>query len=265
MKKLVASVLIAASTLAMAAPVAAQPYGDARHTAGWGVGMNLEGLRVDDAKNALRTNGYAPVRSIRFAGSQYDLWANSRARDACIGFTSYRGVVTDARDFDNSECGVTSGRWFDPDDLHGMRVDDAKRNLRENGYTFSRSIREDGGQWDLWYGSRGRGGDCVGFTSYNSRVTAVRHFRGGACNRDWGGGYGGGWSLDPDRLRGLGVDAAKHELSDAGYRMARSIRIRGDQWDLWYDDRGRDGRCVGFTSYRGRVTDARRFPERDCY
>jgi len=263
MKKLIAAVLIAASTFA-AAPAIAQPYGDARHTGGWGGGVNLQGLRVDDAKNSLRANGYSHARNINVAGKQYDLWANSRSRASCVGFTSYNGRVTDVRDFNDAECGVTSGRWFNPDDLRGMRVDDGKRNLRDNGYTHSRNIRDDGKQWDLWYGSRGRGSDCIGFTSYNGRITAVRNFR--SCDGDWNGGYGGGggWSLNPDRLRGLGVDAAKRELSDAGFRKARNIHVGGNQWDLWYDDHGRDGRCIGFTSYNGRVTDARPFSERDC-
>jgi hypothetical protein len=267
MKKLVAT-LIAASTLAVAMPAIAQPYGDARHQGGWGQGSgNLEGLRVDDAKNSLRASGYSHARNINVGGRQYDLWSNTRSRDACVGFTSYNGRVSDVRAFDDAECGVAGGGWgrFDASDLRGMRVDDAKRNLRDHGYDHARNVRIDNQQWDLWESARGRG-ECVGFTSYNGKITGVRDFRRGECDSDWNAGNpGGGAWISPDRLRGLSVDAAKRELSDAGLRKARNINLGGKQWDLWYDDRGRDGRCIGFTSYNSRVTDARNFSDRDCY
>ncbi len=267
MKKIIAAVLIAASTLAIATPAIAQPYGDARYGGGRGQSsLNLEGLRVEDAKRNLRDSGYDHARNINVGGKQYDLWSNSRSRDNCVGFTSYNGRVTNARNFDDAECGVAGGGWgrFDPSDLRGMRVDDAKRNLRDYGYTHSRNIGDDGKQWDLWSSPRGRG-ECIGFTSYNGKVTAVRDYRNSECDGEWNSGHpAGGW-LSPDRLRGQSVDSAKRDLSNAGFRKARNINLGGNQWDLWFDDRARDGRCVGFTSYNSRVTDARNFSERDCF
>jgi hypothetical protein len=266
MKTVIAAVL-AAAAFSAAAPALAQP-GDYRNGRGYNDDLGrLQGGSVDNAKTQLASAGYDRSRSIRVGGKQYDLWSNARARNACVGFTSYNGRVTDARTFDDSECGVVGGGWgsggFDESKLQGLRVDDAKRNLQSFGYSNTRNIRIDGQQWDLWQSARGR--DCVGFTSYNGRVTGARDFRQGECDRDYNSGGWGGGSMRPDRLRGLSVDAAKRELSDAGFDKARSIRIDGKQWDLWRDDRGRNDRCVGFTSYNGRVTDARNFSTRECY
>ena len=262
MNKLLATVFAAAASIALAAPAIAQPYGDARRGGGYGYG--LEGLRVDAAKSQLSSAGYTKSRNINVGGRQFDLWSNPRARDACVGFTSVSGTVTEVRSFDTAECGVVSGGGrLNPDDFYGMRVDDAKRNLRSYGYDHERNVRIDGKQWDLWVGSRGR--DCVGFTSYSGKVSGVRMFRAGECTGNGSPG-GGGWRLDPRDLPGLSVDQAKRALSDAGFDKARNIQIRGKRWDLWYDDRGRDGgRCVGFTSISGRVTDADDFSPRDCY
>lgn len=264
MKKLIAAAL-AATALAAALPAVAQP-GQYGHPGGGYGSVNLSGLSVDQAKRELSNAGYTKARNINYAGKQYDLWSNPRGRDSCIGFTSYNGRVTDTRGFNDAECGYTDGGWgggYNPRDLNGLRVDDGKRALRNAGYSHDRNIRINGQQWDLWRSDRGRG--CIGFTSYNGRITDTRDFRRSECDGDWnnGGGWGGGW-LRPEDLRGLSVDQAKRELSNSGFDHERNIRVGGKQWDLWYDDRGRDGRCIGFTSYNGRVTDARNFPERDC-
>lgn len=264
MRTLIAAAL-AATALATALPAAAQP-GDYRQPGGYGYALDLQGLSVDDAKRQLSNAGYSKSRNISVGGRQYDLWSNPRSREACVGFTSYNGRVTESRAFDSAECGVVSGGWgrFNPSDLRGLRVDDGKRNLRDLGYSHERNVRIDGKQWDLWSSSRGR--DCVGFTSYSGRITEARDFGRGGCDRDWnsGGGWGGG-RLNPGDLRGRSVDSAQRELSDAGFRKARNVRISGQQWDLWYNERGRSDRCIGFTSYNGRVTDARNFQDRDCY
>jgi hypothetical protein len=251
MKTLIAATLAAAALGVAPAAFAQRGYDNS-------VGQ-LQGLSVDQAKSQLSYAGYTKARNIKVGGQQFDLWANARARESCIGFTSFKGRVTETRSFDNTECGVVSGR-FNPEDLRGLRVDDAKWNLRNQGFDHQRNIRIDGQQWDLWRGGgRGRG-ECIGFTSYNGRVTGVRDFR--DCDGDWDGGWNGRLRLDD--LPGMSVDSAKRELSDAGFRKARNINVRGKQWDLWYDDGGRGTRCVGFTSYNGRVTDADEFSERDC-
>lgn len=260
------AITLAATAIAVAAPAMAQP-GDSRRGGGYDYDLSrLQGEKVDFAKSQLASAGYDKSRNIKVGGKQYDLWSNAWARSACVGFTSYNGRITDVRSFSDSDCGVVSGGWgpggFNASKLQGLRVDDAKRNLRDFGYSNTRNIRIDGQQWDLWQSSRGR--DCVGFTSYNGRVSGTRDFRRGECEGDYGGGgYGGYFRLDD--LRGLGVDSAKRELSDAGFDKGRNIRVDGQQWDLWFDDNGRNTRCVGFTSYNGRVTDTDEFSSRDCY
>lgn len=267
MKTAISAALIAAF-VATTAPAFAQPGDYRRGGGGYDYDLGrLQGERVDFAKTQLASAGYDKSRNIKYGGKQYDLWSNARARNACVGFTSYNGRVTDARTFADSECGVVSGGWgpggFDASKLQGLRVDDAKRNLNSFGYSNTRNMKIDGQQWDLWQSSRGR--DCVGFTSYNGRVTGTRDFRRGECDGNGNsGGWGGGY-LRIDSLRGLSVDSAKRELSNAGFDKARNVRIDGQQWDLWRDNNGRNGRCVGFTSYNGRVTDADSFAERDCY
>lgn len=267
MNKFAAATLAIAAALAVATPAMAQPNGDYRYQGGGysgGGGLQLQGLRVDSAKSQLSSAGYRAARSIRYDGRQYDLWSNSRSRNACVGFTSYNGTITDVRSFSDAECGVVSsggwGRGIDARDLQGLRVDDAKRSLRDNGYSNTRNVRLNGKQWDLWLDARGR--DCLGFTSYNGVINAAQSFRGNEC--DGNGVPGDGYRIDARDLRGLSVDQAKRSLSDAGFRGARSIRINGQQWDLWYDSNGRRSRCVGFTSYNSRVTDADDFSDRDC-
>ena len=74
---------------------------------------------------------------------------------------------------------------------------------------------------------------------------------------------GGGYGFDPSRLQGQDVGAAQGDLSGRGFIKARNIRIGAQQWDLWYNDRDRKG-CVGFTSYNGRITEARTFEDSEC-
>jgi hypothetical protein len=175
-------------------------------------------------------------------------------------------------DYAREQDGWRGGGYGDYNlDLRGQWVDNAKRQLSNAGYRAARSVRFDGKQYDLWTNDRSRGGSCVGFTSYNGRVTDVRNFRDSECG-GYGGGYGdGGWGggdgrgFNPRDLRGLSVDQAKRALANDGFRGARSVRLGGQQWDLWYENRGRNNQCVGFTSYNGRVTDARAFSDRDCY
>jgi hypothetical protein len=149
--------------------------GGGRPGGGGGFGpRDLEGLRVDNAKNLLRDRGFRYERNIREDGKQYDLWSNNRT---CVGFASYRGSVTDARTFRDSECygGGGGGGRFDPRRLEGVSVDAAKNVLRQESYYYVRAIRIDGRQYDLW-GSDERRRGCVGFTSYNGRVTDSRSF-----------------------------------------------------------------------------------------
>jgi hypothetical protein len=263
MNRLLSAAVAAAATLALAVPAVAQP-GDGRHGGGYGYG--LEGMGVKDAQVQLSNAGYTKARNIKVGGRQFDLWANPRAREACVGFTSISGRVTEVRTFDNTDCGVVAGGGgrLNPDQLYGMRVDDAKWNLQNYGYSHERNVRIDGKQWDLWVSSRGR--DCIGFTSRSGILSGVQTFRSSECTGGSSPGGGGGWRFDPRDLPGLSVDQAKRELSNAGFEKARNITIRGKQWDLWFDDRGRDGgRCIGFTSISGRVTAADDFSPRDCY
>ena len=74
---------------------------------------------------------------------------------------------------------------------------------------------------------------------------------------------GGGYAQDGLNLRGLSVNAAKSQLANSGFSPARSMKINGQQYDLWSNSRSRQG-CVGFTSYYGAVTDVRSFDDRDC-
>ncbi len=277
MKRIIAAL---AFTFAAVAPAVGQPQGDYRYQGGgYGQdGLNLRGLSVNNAKSQLANAGYNAARSIKVNGQQYDLWSNGRSRQGCVGFTSHNGAVTDVRSFDDADCGIygnrNGGGWGDGNgggyggsDIRGLSVEQAKQSLRGRGYINTRNIKIDGQQYDLWQSARG--GDCIGFTSYKGRVTVTRGFRDSECN---GGGYGGGYGganggrgNGSDRLVGLSVDGAKSTLSSNGFRKARSINLYGKQWDLWFDDRGRGGRCVGFTSYNGRVTDARNFDDGDCY
>jgi hypothetical protein len=141
--------------------------------------------------------------------------------------------------------------------LVGLRVEAAQDALRSRGFSHTRSISDGGRQYDLWASGR----DCVGFTSYNGRVTDVRDFRNAECGSDggWGGGQGGGWGgggrFDLRDLEGLRVNSAKDVLRSEGFRHERNVRIDGRQYDLWSSGR----RCVGFASYNGRVSDARNF------
>lgn len=279
MKRIIAALAFTVAAAAVAAPAVAQPQGDYRYQGGgYGQdGLNLRGLSVNNAKSQLANAGFSAARSIKFNGQQYDLWSNGRSRQGCVGFTSHNGAVTDVRSFDDSECGLygNGGGWgggngggYGGSDIRGLSVDQAKQSLRGRGYTNTRNISLGGQQYDLWQSARG--GDCVGFTSYKGKVTDTRSFRNSECNGGGGngGGYGGsngGWGNGPDRLVGLSVDGAKSSLSSNSFRKARSINLYGKQWDLWFDDRGRGGRCVGFTSYKGRVSDARNFDDGDCY
>jgi hypothetical protein len=258
-KNLIAACFLAAAAVAAAAPASAQ-RGNDRNIGGWGGGGYESGLSVDQMKRSLANDGYRAHRSIRLDGQQYDLWSNAGSRNPCVGFTSYNSRVTDVRGFAVSACGLVNGdrRGIDEDDLRGLWVDDAKRNLRDFGYTNVRNVRIDGQQWDLWQGARAR--ECVGFTSYRSRVTEVRSFRGSECE-----GFGiPGSRVDARDLPGLSVDQAKRALAKAGFRAAGSFRDRGQQWDLFYEGNGRRVRCVGFTSYNSRVTEADEFDARDC-
>ncbi len=279
MKNLIAALAFTVAAAALATPAVAQPQGDYRYQGGgYGQGgLNLQGLSVKEAKWQLADAGYSAARSINFNGQQYDLWSNNQSRQGCVGFTSYKGAVTDVRSFNDSECGIYgngggngNGGWgggYNPSDIRGQSVKSAQANLRNRGYTNTRNINLGGKQWDLWLSDRGR--DCIGFTSYKGTVTDTRSFRNNECNNgDYGNGGGlgnGGGFGNPERLIGLSVKEAKWKLDDAGYSAARSINLRGKQWDLWYDDRGRGGRCVGFTSYKGTVSDADTFDDSDCY
>lgn len=147
------------------------------------------------------------------------------------------------------------GGDFNTRGLEGVRVDSAKDQLRRSGFNYTRAIRENGKQYDLW--SNGR--SCVGFSSYNGRVSDVRGFRDAECG-DITGGRG---RINVRELQGLGVDAAKNALRRADFSYSRSIRVSGRQYDLW-SGYGRRSECVGFTSYNGRVTDARTFSDREC-
>jgi hypothetical protein len=139
---------------------------------------NLEGLRVDSAKDALRRAGFSYSRAIRENGQHYDLWSNGRA---CVGFTSYNGRVTASHEFRDAECGdITRGRRIQARELEGLRVDAAKDALRRAGLSYSHAIRIGGRQYDLW-SSYGRRDTCVGFASYNGRVTEARQFAEREC------------------------------------------------------------------------------------
>ena len=259
-KKLIASTILAAVALAAVAPASAQ-RGNDRDFGGWGGASYQSGQSVDQMKRSLANDGYRAYRSIRLDGRQYDLWSNAGSRNPCVGFTSYNGRVTDVRGFAESECGLVSGgrRGIDEEDLRGLHVGDAQRNLREYDYINTRNVRIDGKKWDLWQSRRGR--ECIGFTSYNGRITNVRSFRGSECE---GFGIPGSGRIDARDLPGLSVDQAKRALANAGFRGAGSFRDRGQQWDLFYNDTGRRGRCVRFTSYNGRVTEADEFDAADC-
>jgi hypothetical protein len=151
--------------------------------------------------------------------------------------------------------GGWNGGNFNMGGLQGLRVDSAKDQLRRSGFDYARAVRENGRQYDLWSNDR----TCVGFTSYNGRVTDVRGFRDAECG-DITGGRG---RINVRELEGLRVDAAKDALRRADFSYSRGIRISGKQYDLW-SGYGRRSECIGFASYNGRVTDARTFGDREC-
>jgi hypothetical protein len=167
--------------------------------------------------------------------------------------------------------GFGGGNGFDPSRLQGQSVGSAQGDLAGRGFTKARNIRIGAAQWDLWYNGRDRN-SCVGFTSWNGRITQARTFGDSDCGRDSadnrprppGAGPGpGGRGFDFDRLRRMRVPEAQASLSSAGFSKARNIRISGTQWDLWYNRRDRNS-CIGFTSYYGVVTGVRPFGDRDC-
>lgn len=289
MKRMAAKLTIAAGALALAltavAPASAQrggPPGQPGRPSGSFDIAYLNGLAVDHAQAHLRVNGFTKARNIRPDGRQWDLWFNRDFRESCAGFTSFNGRVTEVRFFSDNECGVgdapTTGRELRPNELQGLRVNDAQQRLRLSGYTKARNIDINGRQWDLWQNPRART-SCVGFTSYNSRITQADGFRDRDCsgqNSGPGGGPGwgsggpgqggpgwGGGRFDVRNLIRMGVREGQDELRYAGYSKARNINVNGRQWDLWYSDRARD-RCVGFTSWNGQITDADTFRESNC-
>jgi hypothetical protein len=235
---------------------------------------SINNARVSTAQQTLGAQGFFKARSMEMSGRQYDLWYNSGFRNSCVGFTSMNGWVRDARDFRDSECGFGNGPggggggggWgggpggggFNTRSLEGLRVDSAKVTLRDRGFNYVRATRIDGRQYDMWSNNR----TCVGFASYNGRVTDARNFRDSDC-RNGGGGWGGG-RFDARDLEGLRVDSAKDALRRQDFFFSRSTRFDGRQYDFWYNRDYRNG-CVGFTSYDGRVTNARSFDERECY
>ena len=62
-----------------------------------------------------------------------------------------------------------------------------------------------------------------------------------------GGGYGQGGL----NLQGLSVKEAKWQLDDAGYSAARSIKVNGQQYDLWSNSRSRPVSWVARRPSRG--------------
>lgn len=280
-KKLGLAALGLLAGLAIAAPVSAQRNGGPGGFPGGFPGDRgagsfdiayLNGLRVDHAQAHLRVNGFTKARNVGLDGRQWDLWFNREFREACAGFTSYNGTVTNVRFFTDAECGVggtpTNSPDLRPRELEGLRVSDAQQRLRLSGYSKARSIDINGRQWDLWQSPRGRE-TCIGFTSYNGRITQVDGFRDRECSGDVGGRPGGGrpgqgWDrIEPRDLIRRRVGDAQEMLRQSGYIKARNIDISGAQWDLWYNERSRTA-CIGFTSYRGDVTDADTFRESSC-
>jgi hypothetical protein len=243
---------------------------------------DLRGVSVNEGKERLRQAGYAPARNINRNGQQWDLWQRFGRNDGCVGFTSYRGTITDTNRFDVRECGGDvadngpgrgdgpgrgNGGWggpgrdgFDLRQLQGLYVNDGKERLRTGGFSFSRTLRRGSQQWDLWQSYGGRG-ECVGFTSYRGQISATDRFD----IRDCGGDdtpSGGGRGFEQRSLMGLSVNDAKYRLEQGGFEHSHNIRRGAQQWDLWRQ-RGRGGQCVGFTSYRGTVSATDTFP-RDC-
>jgi hypothetical protein len=178
----------------------------------------IDGLRVNHAQAHLKVNGFAKARSIGLGGRQWDLWFNREFREACAGFTSFNGVVSDVRFFSEADCGVgatpAAGRVLRPAELEGLRVEEAQRRLRLSDYTHARNFSQNGRQWDLWRNPRSRT-SCVGFTSYNGQVTRADGFSDRECEAysddrpGWshGGGQGAPASRRPDpaeRRRGPG-------------------------------------------------------------
>jgi hypothetical protein len=142
---------------------------------------SLKSLTVDAAKDRLRTAGFASARSIKQNNQQWDLWQKFGRDDQCVGFTSYKGRITETDRFATREC--TDGRdpTFRVRTVEGLRVNDAKNRLRAAGFAPARNITRDKQQWDLWE-STGRGDKtCVGFTSYKGMVTATDSFRDRDC------------------------------------------------------------------------------------
>lgn len=264
-----------AAVLAGAPAVAQNPERGRPPGASFDLG-SINNARVSTAQQTLGAQGFFKARSTEMNGRQYDLWYNSGFRNSCVGFTSMNGWVRDARDFRDAECGMGGGQgggqgWgnggpgggsggFNTRSLEGLRVDSAKATLRDRGFNYVRASRIDGQQYDMWSNNR----TCVGFTSYNGRVSNARSFRDGDCAGQGGGGGWGGGRFDARDLEGLGVDSAKDTLRRQDFSFARSLRFEGRQYDLWYNRDYRNA-CVGFASYNGRVTSARSFDEGQCY
>ncbi|HVY87307.1 MAG TPA: hypothetical protein VG942_00460 [Hyphomonadaceae bacterium] len=197
MKPLRALAAVSALTVLLAASASADPprgpfgpqggFGNGGfNNDGYGSGRfdpnALKGLTVDSAKDRLRSGGFASARNIRNNNQQWDLWQKVGRDDQCIGFTSYRGRVSDADRFQIREC---TGEGRDPSfrirSIEGLRVDDAKNRLRSAGFAPAHNINRNKQQWDLWQ-STGRDGQCIGFTSYKGTVTATDMFRDRECN-----------------------------------------------------------------------------------
>lgn len=256
-----ASVVLACTVLF--SPAATAQFGQTGYRDPGGWDLDLTGLKVDTAKSRLAEQGYAKARNIQVDGRQYDLWFNQRAGERCIGFTSYYGRVTDVRGFRESLCGLDS--WpdhgdFTVDSLTGLRVDDAKHVLISGGFDHSHNVHIRGRQWDLWASRSNWFSTCVGFTSFRGVVTAAREFELSECAE----------SLPPatwpetDTFIGITVNQAKNRLVRGGFSHSHNIMRAGRQWDLWVNVSSREPRCIGFTSFNGRITDARYLRWRDC-
>lgn len=228
--------------------------------------QDLVGARAAGGETTLISRGYKFIKTTEGEDRKWSNWWKASTK-TCITVATVNGrydtivnsTPEDCKTGSSNDSGANAGN-DDFSDLVGARAAGGETELKNRGYKFIKTVKQDGRAYSNWWKASSK--TCLTVATVEGRYDSIVKGIEVDCTSGSGSTAGGSNQVDLKDLVGSRAAGAETAMQERGFRNVKGRKIGSTSYTYWKNDD--TGQCVQLAVKNGSVGSILRSNANNC-
>lgn len=228
--------------------------------------QDLVGARAAGGETTLISRGYKFIKTTEGEDRKWSNWWKASTK-TCITVATVNGrydtIVNSTPEDCKTSSSDNSGANAENDDfsdLVGARAAGGETELKNRGYKFIKTVKQDGRAYSNWWKASSK--TCLTVATVEGRYDSIVKGIAADCTSGSGSSAGGSNQVDLKDLVGSRAAGAETAMQERGFRNVKGRKIGSTSYTYWKNDD--TGQCVQVAVKNGSVGSILRSNANNC-